>query len=387
MGVVAPVSERDARYERLRNRMQREGYDALLIGGKGHWWTGRGYVRYLSDFHLWGHDALVLFPVEGEPVLAVNSDAVAGLIARRGWITDTHGDVFVLPPILRALRERKLDRGRLGTVGTPFIISAVTLAEIVAEFPDAQIEPADEVVDGARVAKSAFEVRQNRELWELAKRAVERFAEVLRPGASELELSAEASKIALAGGARDILALLGRSSDSYSPPEHVPVRNDDVVRYHMEICGESGHWCELTITLAFRPVSNDEARLMQSELDAKEAVRAAAKPGVRVAALAAAFEDVLRSYGWALGEPTRHFDFHGQGMDVIEYPWYAAEQPWGSSRDRALEAGAILSYHPRRNVVPAVAWSTGISDNLLITDDGAEWLSGDWDQRWREVRA
>ena len=49
--------------------------------GKGHWWTGRGYVRYLSDFHLWGHDALIVFPVEGEPALVVSSYAVANMVA------------------------------------------------------------------------------------------------------------------------------------------------------------------------------------------------------------------------------------------------------------------------------------------------------------------
>ncbi len=386
MPTPTPLAERDARYERLRERMRAAGLDALVVGGKGHWWTGRGYVRYLSDFHLWGHDAMILFPLEGEPALSVSSHAVAALVASRGWITDAAGDVFVLPRILRALRARGLERARLGTVGTPFIISADLHRELVEQLPEAEIVAADELLDRTRVAKSELEIRQNRELWELAKRAMERFAEVLRPGPTQLELSAEAVKVALAGGARDILVLIGESTDRYGPPEAVPVQGDDVLRYHMEICGESGHWCELTLTFAFRPLADDEERLLETELRAYEAVCAAARPGARLAELAATFERVLAHDGWELGAPTQHFDFHGQGMDVIEYPWYAAEQPWGGSRDFELEPGAIISYHPRRNVVPAVPWSPGVSDNLLVTADGAEWLSGDWSHRWREVR-
>lgn len=385
MGTLAPLSERDGRFSRVRERMSAAGLDALLIGCKGHWWTGRGYARYLADFHLWGHDGLILLPLEGEPAMAVTSPAVAGLIAERGWITDTGGDMFVLPRVLRAIRERGLARARIGTVGTPWIIPADLYRGFVDELPDAGIEPADELLDQVRMVKSPVEIQQNREVWELAKAAMERFAEVLRPGPTQRELAAEACRVALAGGARDLLVMMGEDSGRYGPPEDTPMRCDGIVRYHMEVCGESGHWCELTITFAFRPLADDESRLIESELRALEAVRAAVRPGVRLADLAARFEQVLRDDGWELGAPTQHFDFHGQGMDVIELPWYAAEQPWGGSMDTPLEPGTIVSYHPRRNVVPAVGWSPGVSDNLLVTGDGAELLSGEWSHRWREV--
>jgi Xaa-Pro aminopeptidase len=385
MVTKTPRSERENRYARIRNRMQAAGLDALLVGCKGHWWTGRGYARYLSDFHLWGHDGLILLPAEGEPALTVTSYAVADLVARRGWITDTGGDVFVAPRMLRAIRKRGLERGRIGTVGTPWIVSADLHMNLVKELPHAQLERADEILDRVRMVKSAVEIQQNRELWELAKASMERFAAVLTPGATGLELSAEASKVALTAGARDILVMLGDRSDRYGPPDDEPLRCDDVLRYHMEICGPSGHWCELTLTFAFRPLADDEARLLDTELKAFDAVREAARPGVRLAELAARFEQTVVDDGWNLGAPTKHFDFHGQGMDVIELPWYAAEQPWGGSSDVELEPGTIVSYHPHRNVVPAVGWSPGVSDNLLVTADGAEWLSDDWSHRWREV--
>jgi len=387
MATPASFEERDERFARVRAAMSERELDALVVGGKGHWWTGRGYIRYLSDFHLWAHDALLVFPAQGEPALAVTSYAVAGLAAERGWVTDTGGDVFLVPRTLRSLEQRGLTRGRIGVVGAPWVISADLHRALVEGLPGAEIVAADDVLDTIRMAKSPLEVIQNREVWKLAKSAMDRFAEIARPGASQLELSAEACRVALAGGARDLLVLMSERSDRMAPPEDIPVSCDDVLRYHMEISGPSGHWCELTITLAYRDPTDAEARLMETELRALEAVRAAAKPGVLISELGRLFEEIVLDDGWSLGAPTQHFDFHGQGLDVIELPWFAAEEPWGKAGDAEMPVGAVFSYHPARRVTPPVGWSPGISDNLLVTEDGGELLSGDWSHHWREVRA
>ena len=385
MATTATIAERDVRFARVRRAMAERELDALVVAGKGHWWTGRGYVRYLTDFHLWAHDALLVFPASGEPALAVTSYAVAGLVAERGWVTDTGGDVFLVPRTVRSLEDRSLTRGRIGLVGREWVLPAGIEHALAEALPGAELVPADEVLDLVRMAKSPVEIEQNREVWELAKAAMGRFAEVARRGPTQLELSAEACRVALAGGARDLLVLMSEQPGRMAPPEDVPVAADDVLRYHMEISGPSGHWCELTITLAFRPATEGEERLMQTELKALDAVRAAARPGIRVSELAALFEQTIRDDGWRLGPPTQHFDFHGQGQDVIELPWYAAEQPWGSAGDAPLPVGGIVSYHPARRIDPPIGWTPGISDNLLVTEQGGEWLSGGWDHRFREV--
>jgi Xaa-Pro aminopeptidase len=382
---ATPISERDDRLSRLRSRMAERGLDAMLLGSKGHWWTGRGAMRYLGDFHLWGHDAMILLPIEGDPAAAVTSPAVASMIARHGWIDDCRGDVLVVPAIAAATRDRGLERAHIGTYGWPWIVADGIARRVEEELPNARLEPADDVFEATRMVKSELEIEQNRALWELAQRCMERFVEVATAGVPQRELAAEAAREALAGGARDILLLMGDRSDLYGPPTDAPLRCDDKVRFHMEICGESGHWCELTVTLAYRSATEDERRLMASELRAYEAVRAAARPDATLAELTALFEQTLHEDGWELGGPTRHFDFHGQGHDVIEFPWFAAEQPWGGTRDTQLAAGTILSYHPRRDVDAEIGWYPGVSDNLLVTDRGGEWLSRDWSHDWREV--
>jgi len=359
--------------------------DAVLIAGKGHWWTGRGYLRYFTDFHLWGHDGLLLLPLDGEPIMTLSSHAVANRVAARGWVTDVRGDVYVVPGIADAIRQRGLMRARIGVAGLRWILPAGAFDELRAALPDATFVSADDIIDRQRMIKSPLEIQQVRELWVMAEGAMTRFGQIVGRGQSQREVAAEATKPVWAAGARDILVFIGEGPAEHDPPQDVPLRCDDVVRFHLEICGESGHWVEITINCAYRSPTDLEQRLMDGELRAFEAARQAARPGASLAQVAATFEGALADEGWDLGSPTTHFHFHGQGLDTIERPWYAAAQPWGQTQDWPLAAGMVLSYHPRRPVRPAVPWGTGINENILITDHGAERF-GAWNHRWRPMR-
>jgi Xaa-Pro aminopeptidase len=365
--------------------MEQEGLAALLVAGKGHWWTGRGYLRYFTDFHMWGHDGLLLIPLAGEPALTFSSYAVAERIAKRGWITDTRGDVYLAPNMVEIIKAAGLARSKIGIAGYRFIMAAGTYHYLQQALPEVEFVSADDLMDRIRTVKSPLEIQQIRELWSLSKAAMKRFVEILEPGRSQRELAAEASRLALAGGARDILVFIGERPDEVNPPRDVPLRCDDIVRYHMEILGEGGHWSEITVNCAFREPTALELKLMDSELRAYAEIRQMARPGVRLSDLAHTFERVLWEDGWRIGPATTHFDFHSQGMDTIERPWFAAEQDWGQSQDWPLEAGMVFSYHPHRTVQPNVPWGTGINEDILITPNGIERFSGDWELRWRVI--
>ena len=285
------------------------------------------------------------------------------------------GDPEITVKIVEKMKERGLTRGRVGVCGYEYIMPAQAYACLTGSLPDVEFVKADHVIDRVRAVKSPLEIQQQRELWTLAKSAMERFVEVLAPGRTEWELAAEASKVVLAGGGRDILVFLGGS-----PPEDKPVKLDGILGYHMEMTGPSGHWCELTVTLAFRDPTKLELKLMDTELRAYEEIRKQARPGVRLSALTDTLERVYLEDGWQLAEKqSPHHDLHGEGMDTIEWPLYGVlDTRW----DAPLEAGMTFSYHPRRNVLPDVR-ATGINENIVITPDGAERLSEPWDLRWR----
>jgi Xaa-Pro aminopeptidase len=385
MRTTLPLSERDERIARLRAAMERDGLDALLIAGKGHSWSGRGYVRYLTDFHLWAHDCLILLPRAGEPVLTVTSHAVARHVAERGWLADARGDYRLVRGIGDAIRERGLIRARIGTVGTDWILPAGRLAELRVALPEVRFERADALFDAVRAIKSPLEIDQCRALWTLMRASMESFEAALTPGLSQRAAVAEAVRTAVAGGAREVLAFIGESPDAYAPPEDIPLRCDGVLRLHLEICGESGHWCERTMTFAWRDPEPPELALLDDEIDAYARLRRAAKPGMTLAELSQVYVRSMEERGWIVAGPSAHLDFHGQGLDGIETPFFSSWDPDGTQGDAVLQEGQVFSYHPRRPFTVDVGWLPDIHDNIVIRPDGAERLSGDWDFHWKPM--
>ncbi len=378
MATIPGIDERDSRFNRLREAMAREGLQALVIAGKGHWWTGRGYFRYLSDFHLWGHDGAILFPLDGDPFLTLTSGAVAARIGRRGWIDDVKGDPEIVVEIMAEMKQRGLTKGKIGVCGYDYIIPAGVHAALTSGLPDVEFINADHVIDRVRAIKSLLEIQQQRELWVVAKAAMARYVDVLEAGKTEWEIAAAASEVVLAGGGRDILVFFGGNI-----PTNRPVNLEGILGYHMEITGPSGHWCELTVTLAYREPTNLEFKRMETELRAYEEMRRQIRPGARLSDISAIQERVYLEDGWQLApEQSPHHDLHGQGMDCIEWPL------WGNldtRQDTVFEEGMTFSFHPRRNILPDVR-TTGINENILITADGIERLSEPWDLNWRLVK-
>ncbi len=378
-----PLAERDRRISALRQAASQSRLDGLLMAGKGHYWTGRGSVRYLTDFHLWAHDALLLLPVESAPVMTVNSHGVAQRVAERGWLEDVRGDYRLVRGIADAVREKGLTGARIGLVGFQWILPAGVRDDLAALLPQVTFVPADDVFDAVRTIKSPLEIEQCRGLWPVMRASMAAFQDALSPGITQREAVAAAVGTATAMGAREVLAFIGESPDEYDPPEAVAMRCDDVVRLHLEICGESGHWCERTMTFAYRDPTPAEEALLHAEVRAFDEVRRAAVPGRTLAGISAVFVEAMAEQGFSASGSSAHFDFHGQGLDAIEHPWFSSHDPAGTFGDAVLREGQVFSYHPRRPYVGTAGWLPDIHDNILIGSDGAVRLSGDWDFGWQ----
>jgi Xaa-Pro aminopeptidase len=377
----ADLAERDVRFKRIREAMEREGLEALVVAGHGSHFN-RGYIRYFADWHLWAGDALILIPLAGEPALAMTAYAGADTPAEP-WITDVRRAVYPQEKIVEAMKERGLTKGKVGIAGLKRVITVGAYETLKNASPNVEFVDADIVVDRVRIVKSPLEIQQYRDLWTLSKAAMERFIEVLEPGKTQREVAAEVARVLRAGGCFDDMTVI-QEGTRRGLPQDVPLKCDDLVGYHMEVCGESSHWSEIDITCAFRKPTELEQKRMDSELRAYHEIREMAKPGVKLSDMANTFERVLIEDGWKLGEQSIHFDFHGHGMDDVQWPWYSPKPD--HNQDVAIEEGMILCYHPRRNTIPAVAWGPRITDDILVTANGAERLSGDWDLRWRMMR-
>lgn len=381
MNKRASLNERDVRFERIRAAMEQKRLDALVVAGHASHFN-RGYIRYFADTHLWAGDALLLIPLRGESV-HVQVTYAGSAWPEELWIADVRRVPHPEDEIVKAMVEKGLTKGKVGIAGLNRVITVGAYETLKNSLPDVEFVNADLMTDRVCAIKSPLELQQYRELWKVSQAAMERFVKVVGPGKTEREVAAEAGKVIRAGGSFDDLTLI-HEGEYRGLPRDVPLKCNDLVGLHLEICGESGHWSEIDVTCAFREPTELELKLMDSELVAYDEILKMARPGVRLSDMADTFERVLVEDGWEFGEPGWHYYFHGHGMDDIEWPWYSAMLE--DNQDAVLEEGMVLCYHPHRDTIPAVAWGPNICDDIVITAHGAERLSGDWNLRWRVVR-
>ena len=377
MGTRADLAERDRRLHAARQAMEQEGLSALVVAGHGSMFI-RGYIRYFTDTHFWTGDSLLLIPLDSEPVHAQVTYAGASM-PDVPWVSDVRRSPAPQDEIVSAMKDKGLTRGKVGVAGLERAITVGAYETLRNALPNVTFVSADALVDRIRAAKSPLEVRQVREVCALSAAAMERFVEVIGPDLTQREAAAEAAKVFRAGGVFDDLSLIQVGGGS-GLPKDIPMACDDLVGFHLEICGESGHWSELNVICAFREPTADEARLLESELRAFEEMRKIAVPGITLEELSTAFERIIADDGWALGGPAWHYYLHGQGMDSVEWPYFSPMMT--GNRDAPLVEGMVFSYHPHRDTVPAVT-SPRVFDDILITANGAERLTGDWDLGWR----
>jgi len=383
---IPPLSEKELRFNSLRKEMAKHDLYALIIGGKGHWWTGRGYFRYLTDFHLWGHDGLIYFPVEGEPYLVLSSDAVAKKIGRRGWIENCEGSLDIGEKLLKFIDKKEIKGQKIGIVGEENIISYKDLHTIKDNLKIETVS-ATAILDKVKMVKTEWEVNEIYKLWELAKYTMNQFQdnvlEYHNKNKSKIELSSDVTKILWENGIRDLLIFYGDEIDKYSHPTNEKINIENKIRYHLEICGPSGHWLEITKNLAFKNIHDTEQKIMNDELSVFDEMLKYMKPSVSLKQAGLFYEKVLSELGYEMHRQNS-FDFHGQGLDTIEMPFYNSIIP-NDSEDWDLKENVSISYHPKRLSLNKGIWSTGINEDILVTGNGSVKFSKDWNHNWVQI--
>ncbi len=259
----------------------------------------------------------------------------------------------------------------------------------------------DHLIHDLRLYKSRAEVRAMRKAMEVSMRAHERAMRTCRPGRKEYQLEAELLHEFMLGGARAPAypAIVGAGANScvlhYT-------RNQDTARSGDLLLIDAG--CELDyyasdITRTF-PVngrfSAPQRAVYEVVLAAQQAAIDQVRPGNHWndphEAAVATVVDGLIDLGLLKGKAARaikdetyktfymHRTGHWLGMDVHDVGDYKVDNAW-----RVLEPGMVMTVEPGIYVpahTPKVArkwWNIGvrIEDDVLVTKDGCEVLTGD----------
>jgi Xaa-Pro aminopeptidase len=352
------------RYARIKALIAESGDDAWLIYGDVERY---GHVAYFSNFLPRTRSALALVPHEGDPAILLSvgqRDIPAAKTLT--WIDDVRPFSKLGTQACALITEKGLAHARFGLVGVEEQIALADWTDISTGLPDAQWQTRTEAVSRLRTSKDAWERAALRRSAAAVTSALDRVADVARPGTTTRAIAAAADRVLRREAAEDVRVLIAASAHgglSLRPPDDRVLQAGDTIMIY--VAGEvQRYWAEGAGTFSLGPVSPALRALAAAAAAALTAMRAAAVPGVPVSdilarANAALEDNELRASANAYGLG------HGIGLDAEEAPFVVA----GASE--RLVAGTTLAL---RVIGHSAGHGIALGQMIVVGAHGAEIL-------------
>lgn len=369
------MSERNRRYAALRAAMEKEGCELFVAAGR-EGAIGRGFIRYLADWHLWGGLGFVTVPKDGEPTLILGSESQVMWATEIQWVKDVR---FCTPPIaglIARIRELGAPK-RVHVAGLGTYMLAADAQRLRDAFPNTEFVDATHLLELIIMVKSAEEISLLQETADAVCAAMHRFEQELRPERTEREVVAKAWEVARSRGIVDGIAhISNRFPPFIHPATDYVIRKDDIIKFSMEMAGSSGYWIELSAIFSFGPPPKRQLDEFNTTKRAVDAIAPLLRPGVIGKEIVEKVEGVFQEDGWEdIGRII--WDSHGIGLDVIEYPVIQG------GNQQVLEENMVLSVHPGLTVGKE-RLGVYIQDNYVVKPGGAVPQSA-WEHRWHII--
>jgi len=370
-------AERARRYDALQAMMREQGYSCLVLAGNAEAMQ-RGYIRYVSDWRLWGGTGFAVLPLDGEPVLVLGSGSQAYWAAEQGWIADVRAALDKTAEVAAivselGLAERSGRPGRavgraIGVVGLNSVMSYGDALALQAALPRAPLADATEAVDRVMAIKSAEEIAEAAATYRSIAGALGLLRENLKPGITERELMSSVIGRLAAEGCLDGIAHLSNRAPPYiRPAGERRIERDEIIKVSLEFAGPAGYWIELAGVYSFREPPARARRHWETTQRALGRAAEMIRPGAVAGDISRAIEQTFREDGWNI-TGRAIWDFHSIGLNVIRPPIGLP-----SSTDR-FEENMIINIHPGL-LVDDDRWGVYMQDNLLVTPTGGRSLA------------
>ena len=354
-----------ARLEKLYAIMRGAGLDVVaLIPGPNH--------RYLTNslHYVLERPIVTFYPLDRLPI-AVIPELEIPLFQRHPLPADivSYTDAEGYAGAFRLALERLGNRA--ATIGVEGLHMRFFEGEAIrAAAPGARVIDASEALAALRLHKDADEIAALRRAIAISEAALEAtFAEV-KVGMSEVEAAAilEGHIYALGGEGLSFGTILHAGANTPLPhlgPLDYRIQHGDplIVDFGATV---DGYCADITRTVFVGAVSDEQRQFYALVQAANEAGRAAAAPGVACEAVDIAARQVFIDAGCE--RLLRHRTGHGIGLEAHEAPYIVV------GNKRLLEPGMVFTVEP--GIYRDGEIGVRIEDNILITAEGAESLTG-----------
>lgn len=330
-----PRSEFKGRIDRIKNRMVREGFDALIVYGDEY---RRENVRYVSNYWPIFERAAVLISPDSEPILLVAPEgreiaremsvwsdvrflremqcvSVPEEISYTAVKHTTFADVF--KDILPSGKTRKV-----GIVGISDIPKTV-YSSLQESLPGVDLQDSGQLLFEMRIIKSESEIECLAEAAKIGDIGYEQLMSRALPGTTELEAAAAGEGAARAAGAEAIAFTIfgtGKRSDMIIPrPSNKVIKRGDMVVAGLAVQYEGYITTAQFPFVAGRKPTKEQKLLFDVIVNAESKGLEKLKPDVP----AREFVKAVRGYfkEKSLLQYTAYTPLHGCGLAEAESPY------------------------------------------------------------------
>lgn len=345
---------KQARLQRVIANMERMGLPQLLISDPDsiYYLTGIGYdpgERLLALYldtegraHLFNNH---MFPQEPQEGLEIH------------FYDDTDDYMALVAGVVRD-----------GVLGVDKFLRAKFLLPLLEKRSGLMPQLGSQAVDLARTYKDAEEIALMRRASALNDETMEEVICRLGEGLTERQMVSVVGEAHLRRGADvayEHLICFGKGScESHHCSGPAKIQPGEPAIFDI-FAPVDRYWCDMTRTVFFRSVSDEQRRVYDVVRNANEAGIAAIRRGVPLSEVDAAARKVISDAGY--GEYFTHRTGHGIGLALHEPP------DCSSTSQATVEPGMCFSVEP--GIYLPGKWGVRIEDLVVVTEDGVEVLN------------
>ncbi len=366
-----PETEYSERLTNIQSRMAEHDLSALLL-------TTEPEVRYLTGFltRFWESPTrpwFLVVPASGKPIAVIPE--IGAHLMRQTWIDDIRTWVSPDYPddgvslLADTLAEVAPKRGKIGVPSGPETHLRMPLQDWTTlrdRLPDRVFGDDAAILRSARMVKSKAEIAKIRWTCGIAEAAFARVNDIAGAGIPLSTVFRSFQSLLLDEGADWVPYLAGAAApggygDVISPATNAPLEEGCVLMLDTGAVWD-GYFCDFDRNFSIGAPSDDVQSAHARLIDATHAGFEAARPGATPAEVYAAMNLILTGGDTAVKGRLGH----GLGMQLTEPPSLIPAD------HTPLVPGMVLTLEP------VVETQTGImvhEENIVVTEDGADWLT------------
>jgi Xaa-Pro aminopeptidase len=235
--------------------------------------------------------------------------------------------------------------------------------------PDVNFIPQKEKVELCTMIKTEEEIGMIRNAVDISDRVFAELLEIIRPGISEMDISAEISYLHKKFGAeRDAFEPIVASGERGALPHGTAsnrlIRKGEMVTLDFG-CVYNGFCSDLTRTISVGKPSEEMKKIYSIVREAQARAVENARAGITTRALDSFARDIINEAGY--GDKFGHGLGHGIGIEVHEPPGISQRT------DIVLQEGTVVTIEP--GIYVENLGGVRIEDDVLIKQNGAEILN------------